>query len=92
MHRSSSKNMAADRTRWLDELAAAIDDAQRVAWHIGIVEGGGGEAMELYGRLEIARAELEAIRKSGWASMRQEFPPEWMDFLRRGTSEPLQDS
>ena len=89
MHRSTSEDVAADRARWMADLAAAIDDAQRVAWRIGIVEGSGGVAMALYRRLEIARAELDAIRTSGWATMREEFPPEWMDYLRNGTIEPL---
>lgn len=92
MHRSSSENMAADRVRWLDALATAIDDAQRVAWRLGIGEGAGGEAMALYGRLEIARAEVDAIRLSGWATPREEFSPEWIDLIRRAAIRTLPSS
>ena len=92
VHRSTSDIMAADRTRWLADLAAAIDDAQRVAWRLGIVQGAGSEAMKLYGRLEIARAEVEAIRLSGWSATPEEFPPEWIDFLSRGAIGPLSSS
>lgn len=89
MQRSTSSVRASEKAQWLADLAAAIDDAQRLAWRLGIVEGKGGEAMALYGRLEIARAEVEAIRSSGWATMREEFPLEWIDFLHRAPAAPL---
>lgn len=53
---------AADRARWLAELARAIDDAQQLAWRIGVTEGGSTEALELYVRLESARLEVEGLR------------------------------
>jgi hypothetical protein len=89
VHRSSNERMAAERTRWLDDLAAAIDDAQRVAWRLGIAEGADGEAMALYGRLEIARTEVEAIRNSGWATMREQFAPDWIYLLNDGVIRPF---
>ena len=89
MHRSSNETMAADRTRWLDDLAAAIDEAQRVAWRLGTVQGADGEAMALYGRLEIARTEVEAIRLSGWATVREEFAPDWIYLLNDGVIRPF---
>ena len=50
------------RARWMAELAAAIDDAQRVAWRLAAQPGPSQEARELYGRLEAARIELEELR------------------------------
>jgi hypothetical protein len=88
VHGSSDQSMAADRARWLDDLAAAIDDAQRVAWCLGIVQGADSDAMALYARLEIARAEVHAIRLSGWATMREEFAPDWIYLLNDGVIRP----
>jgi hypothetical protein len=53
---------AAERARWLAELAWAIDEAQQLAWRIGVIEGGSTEALELYVRLEAARIEVEGLR------------------------------
>lgn len=49
------------RALWLNELTLAIDEAQRLAWSLGIVEGQ-SQALDLYVRLELARAEVEALR------------------------------
>jgi hypothetical protein len=53
---------ATERARWLFELAHAIDEAQWVASELGAGTGHNPEALELYGRLEAARAEVEALR------------------------------
>jgi len=58
------------------ELAAAIEGAQRVAWQLGTSNGGSVEARELYGRLEAARVELEALR-GVTAQLREELEP-WL--------------
>jgi hypothetical protein len=87
VHRSPNETEAADRARWLAELAVAIDEAQRLAWQLG---GDGvvrGEIRELYGRLEVLRAELDSLRRSGWATCREEIEPSWINFFPRdGTS------
>ena len=83
MHRSSCRFVAAERARWLAELTAAINDAQRVAWRMSI-EKSNPEALELYGRLELARTEVESLRRSGWAESRQNLPSEWTEFLPNG--------
>jgi len=51
----------AARLRWLSDLAIAIDEAQQLSWRIGIGENRNSEAMDLYVRLEIIRAEVEAL-------------------------------
>jgi hypothetical protein len=67
------------RARWLAELAASIDEAQRIAWRLGVTEGDNAEAKELYGRLEAARVEVESLRRGGaWTREPVELPPQWM--------------
>ena len=62
MRSDIDEQAAALRARWMAELAAAIDSAQRVAWHLGSATAASLEARELYARLEAARLELEALR------------------------------
>lgn len=50
------------RTQWVSELVRAIDEAQWLAWRIGVVEGRNALALELYVRLELVRAEVESMR------------------------------
>lgn len=84
MYRSVTNNYAAERARWLADLAAAIDEAQRIAWRLGSGEESNPEALNLYQRLEAARAEVDALRRSGWASGAAEVPPEWIELLPKG--------
>ena len=67
---------AAVRARWMAELAAAIDGAQRVAWQLGSARHASLEARELYSRLEAARLELESLRR-GTRQLREEIDP-WL--------------
>ena len=50
----------AARLRWLSDLALAIDEAQQLSWRIGVSENRNSAALDLYVRLEIIRAEVEA--------------------------------
>jgi hypothetical protein len=49
----------------LSGLNRAIDEAQWLAWRIGVVEGRSAQALELYVQLEMIRGEAEALRPSG---------------------------
>lgn len=69
-----------ERARWLGELAQAIDEAQRVAWNLGLSGNHGGAALDLYGRLEAAREEVEYLRGGGWRAQRYQFKSKWMQF------------
>lgn len=51
-----------ERAFWFFELEKAIDEAQWLAWRIGVVEGRNAQALELYVQLELVRAEVEALR------------------------------
>ena len=81
MRRFTSDPAGADRARWLAELASAIDDAQRVAWQIGVEEGNNAEARSLYARLEAARLEVEALRRGRWSREPADVCPDWMRSL-----------
>jgi hypothetical protein len=59
----STKSLpGAARAQWLSELRQAIDEAQWLAWRIGVVEGRNAQALELYVQLELVRAEVEALQ------------------------------
>ena len=79
MKRASIKTSSAERARWLSELADALDEAQKVAWRLGVSEGDSAEAKELYGRIEAAQAEVDRLRLSGSRRIREESDPDWTD-------------
>ena len=79
LHRARNQAAAVDRARWLDELAGAIVQAQRLTWRLGVLEGDCEEARVLYARLESVLGEVESIRLSDWAEFRQEIDPKWLD-------------
>ncbi|HYI43409.1 MAG TPA: hypothetical protein VD768_07290 [Sphingomicrobium sp.] len=78
--RNERAEQAALRARWMAELAAAIEGAQRVAWQLGSAASRSLEARELYSQLEAARLELEALRL-GTGRLRQELDPWLVDQL-----------
>ena len=75
--RARTRISAAERARWLAELAAAIDEAQVVLWQIGVLEGDNADAKLLYGRLESARAEIECLRGAHEID-HEAIDPEWI--------------
>lgn len=85
MYRPANAAEAANRARWLAELAVAIDEAQRVAWELGVVQPQSTEAKELYGQLECLRSEVESLRRDGWATRREEIEPPWINLASWGS-------
>lgn len=81
------EQLAALRAEWFVRLSDAIEGAQRVAWQLRTTESVSKEARDLYGRLEEARIELDALR--GIVSRNQRTDPEWLD--RLGWNNPLAD-
>ena len=79
MHRGPDHLVALERARWLAELTQAINQAQKLAWRLGVAEADVEEARELYARLEGVRAELEALRSNGWTNVRREVEPNWLE-------------
>ena len=79
--RVPSEVSAAERARWLAELAEAIEQAQRLVWTLGMAHGRSAEALDLYARLESARAEVQALRLSRTRERRHSFDPNWSEKL-----------
>ena len=73
MNVSDKAVSGAARAQWLSELRRAIDEAQWLAWRIGVVEGRNAQALDLYVQLELVRAEVEAFRGRRSRTLRQ--PP-----------------
>ena len=65
MNASEKAAPGAARAIWLSELSKAIDEAQWLAWRIGVVEGRNAKALELYVQLEMIRAEVETMWPRG---------------------------
>ena len=71
MTASNKAAPGAARATWLSELSTAIDEAQWLAWRLGVVEGRNAQALELYVQLELVRAEVEALRGRDLRNLRQ---------------------
>lgn len=80
------QTLLCQRARWLAELAQAVEEAQSLVWRLGL-EGTSAQTMELYGRLEIVRGEIAALRLRSERIALRDFEPDWLDFLR-DRSEP----
>ena len=81
LHGARNQAAALDRARWLDELAQAIGEAQRLTWSLGVQDGDSEEARALYARLEAARSEVETLRYGDWVDVRNELDPMWLESL-----------
>jgi hypothetical protein len=68
---------SAKRARWLAELAAAIEQAQALAWQLGTGEAANPEARALYARLGGALDEVESLRRESCAGFARELDPFW---------------
>ena len=77
MHRPIDQAAAAARSRWLAALAQTIEEALRLGREIGIPDRRCEEATEVYGRLELARIEVEALRGRRQPLSGSEFGPLW---------------
>jgi hypothetical protein len=78
--------LGGERSRWLGELAQAVDDARHLLWELGSTIGLSTEALDLHARLEVVRAELEEIRR---ARRPVEFAPLWTGFCSPHPSERI---
>ena len=77
MNRLGDRPAAAERGRWLAELAETIDQALRLARTVSVSRGSCVEAEDIYGRLELVRIEVEDLRRGGWGSRPTRFNPLW---------------
>jgi hypothetical protein len=86
--RLSTDLSVAARAQWLAELSDALNQAHNLMWKLGIGDGGGPAAMELYLRVEAARLEVQALRLRRPHPMTEETDPQWTEPLpwkRSGT-------
>lgn len=68
---------AAQRARWLAELADALDEARDVVRQLGIEEGR-IDAIDVAARIEAVRSEVQTIRLMRSSDGDQDFDPEWI--------------
>lgn len=87
VRRVPSEASSAERARWLAELSEALVEAQQVIWQIGSI-GNHPEAMELYGRIESAFAEVQRLRLGRLSTLPPAISPEWTHSLPWSMSEP----
>lgn len=81
MDQNSQDPTAADRANWLAELADAIDQAQKLAWRLGVSEGNHPDAKGLYGQLEEVRVEVDWLRRGFSPKEYLEPDPIWTKLL-----------
>ena len=75
VRRVPNQRSTSERARWLAELAEALEQAQRLAWLVG--QESGGEAMELYGRLESVRLEVQSLQLGRLKASGDEASADW---------------
>lgn len=78
MNRRQDGTAAAERARWLAQLAQAVEQAQRLACSLGVSKVSTAEVEDLYRRLEAVRIEVEALRRG---SPQREIDPFWSGLL-----------
>ena len=73
----SSETVASARAQWIAELTTALDDADRVATMLGKEQPRSAELAALHVRIEVVRAELDDLRRSGLGEVRRKIDPHW---------------
>jgi cell division inhibitor SulA len=67
---------AAQRARWLAELAEALETARALVMEMG-ADQGRIDAVELYARIEAVRFEVQAMRLGRGSAVGTHSGPEW---------------
>ena len=76
MDRVPDEHPAANRARWLAELAEALDEASALVRELGS-SARAPDTAELYARIDAARVQVEAMRVSRRSGGGEDFDPEW---------------
>jgi hypothetical protein len=79
--RVPNEQSAAERSRWLAELAEALEQAQKLTWRLGATEGRTAAAMELYSQLEAVRAEVQSLRLRPTTIAAPKIDRKWTDLV-----------
>ena len=77
MDRLGERPAAAERGRWLAELAQALGEAQRAARSLSASRGNCPESELLNTVLELLRIEVEDLRRGGWGARPMKIDPHW---------------
>ena len=77
MNQSDNRPAAAERARWLAELATAVDTAQRLARSLGAARGNSAELDAIHARLEAIQGEVEQLRGGGRTARPTQLDPDW---------------
>jgi hypothetical protein len=72
---------AAERARWLAELAQVLRQAQDLASRLAVAQGRKSEALDVCARLEAAYAEVQSLRRSRMSQSAQFIDPNWSKHL-----------
>lgn len=81
MNRPQHGTAAAERARWLAQLAQAVEQAQRLAWSLSVSQQSTAEVEELSRSLEAVRIEIEALRRGRPGIPQREIDPFWSGLL-----------
>jgi hypothetical protein len=68
---------AAERARWLAELAQVLEQAQELMSRLAVADRRRGEVLDVSARLEAARAEVQALRRARLSEPPENLDPEW---------------
>jgi hypothetical protein len=68
---------AADRARWLAEVADALEQAHRLLFELHLENDAASDALDLYVRIEGARLQVQALRSSRSITPRARPDPNW---------------
>jgi hypothetical protein len=72
---------AAERARWLAELAHVLQDAQELVSRLAVARGRKSEALDVCARLEAAYAEVQSLRRSRTSESAANIDPNWIKRL-----------
>jgi hypothetical protein len=72
---------AAERARWLAELAQVLEKAQGLVTRLAVAERRKSEALDVCARLEAVRAEVQSLRRSRTSESAANIGPNWSKHL-----------
>jgi hypothetical protein len=68
---------AAERARWLAELAQVLQEAQQLVIQLAVARGRKSEALDVCARLEAAYAQVQSLRRSRASQSPENVDPIW---------------
>jgi acyl-CoA reductase-like NAD-dependent aldehyde dehydrogenase len=79
--RAPTEVSAAERARWLAELAQVLEKAQELVTCLAVAERRKNEALDVCARLEAVRAEVGSLRRSRASESVANVDPDWSKHL-----------